>query len=58
MFIGKADNEYICRRCLNSYTTQNVLINHIQNCGQQEINSIKLSKEPYIYIYILEKSFS
>ena len=56
VFIGKEDNKFICRHCLPSYTTHNVLLNHIQICGQQEITSIKLGKEPYIYI--LEKSIS
>ena len=49
VFIGKEDNKYVCRRCLNCYTNQEVLFNHMQKCGQQEITSIKVSKEPHIY---------
>ena len=28
VFIGKEDKKYICRRCLKSYTNQDVLISH------------------------------
>ena len=49
VFFCKEDIKYICRRCLYSYTTQIVLINHTQNCDQQEITSIKISTEPYVY---------
>ena len=49
VFIGKKDNKYVCRRCLNCYTNQEVLINHLQNCGQQEITSIEVSKESHFY---------
>ena len=48
MFIGKEHNEYICRRCLYSYTFHGVLIDHRQKCGQQEITSIELSNGLYI----------
>ena len=47
--IGKDDNKYIWGRCLYSYTNHNVLKNHIQNCGQQEVTSIILSRVPYIF---------
>ena len=40
----------ICRRCLlNSYTIKEVLFNHLQKSGQQEITSIKLGKESHIH---------
>ena len=49
MCFGKDDKKYIWGRYLYSYTNHNVLINHIQNCGQQEVTSTKLSREPYIF---------
>ena len=33
---GKEENKYICRRCLNFYTDQEVLYNHLEKCGQQD----------------------
>ena len=46
---GKEENKYICRRCLNSCTDQEVLINQLQKCGQQETTSIEVSKEAHVY---------
>ena len=49
VFSGKQDYRYICRRWLYSYTNQDVLINEIQKCSQQEIISKKTSKESQLY---------
>ena len=35
MFTGRRNCKYICRRCLVSYTSQNILIIHKERCEQQ-----------------------
>ena len=36
VFIGKHDCKYICRKCLNSYTSRNMLIKHKNLCGENQ----------------------
>ena len=48
-FSGKDDSKFICRRCLSSYASQNVLIKHKQSCEQEEITAIKTSHESHLY---------
>ena len=47
VFIGKHDCKYVCRKCLNSYTTQNMLIKHKKLCGENQ----KLKTSPNSHIY-------
>ena len=47
VFIGKHDCKYICRKCLNSYTTNSMLIKHKNLCGQNQI--LKPSPNSHIY---------
>ena len=47
-FLGKLDSKYICRRCLNCYTSQNGLIKHKQRCEQQERTALKTSNESHL----------
>ena len=47
VFIGKHDCKYICRKCLNSYTTNSMLIKHKNLCGQNQI--FKTSPNSHIY---------
>ena len=47
VFIGKHDCKYICRKCLNSYTTKSMLIKHKNLCGQNQI--LKTSSNSHIY---------
>ena len=47
VFIGKHDCKYVCRKCLNSYTTQNMLIKHKKLCGENQ----KLRTSPNSHIY-------
>ena len=47
--MGKQGCRYIDKRCLKSYTNQDVLVNHVQKCCQQEITSIKLNEESHLY---------
>ena len=47
VFIGKHDCKYICRKCLNSYTTHNMLVKHKKLC--QENQQLKTSTNSHIY---------
>ena len=47
VFKGKHDCKYVCRKCLNSYTTHNMLIKHRNLCGQNQI--LKTSSNSHIY---------
>ena len=47
VFIGKHDCKYICRKCLNSYTTNSMLFKHKNLCGQNQI--LKTSPNSHIY---------
>ena len=47
VFIGKHDSKYICRKCLNSYTTNSMLIKHKNLCKENQ----KLKTSPNSHIY-------
>ena len=49
IFLWNHNCNYVCRCCLNSYTGQNVLIKHKQQCGEQDITPLRLSNESHIY---------
>ena len=49
MFLGNQNCNYVCRRFLNSYASQNVLIKHKQQCGEQDTTSLRLSKESHLH---------
>ena len=42
MFLGDHHKNFICRRRLNSYTSENMLRMHKQKCGDNNITTIKL----------------
>ena len=46
VFIGKHDCKYFCRKCLNSYTTHNMIIKHKKLC--QEKQQITTSPDSHI----------
>ena len=48
-FLGKQDCRFICRKCFNSYTDQDVFKNVMQKCGEQNITSIKLKDGSHVY---------
>ena len=54
-FLGNHSCNYVCRRCLNSHTSQSVLIKQKQQCGEQDITSLILNNEPQLY---WKKTFS
>ena len=47
VFIGKHDCKYVCRKCLNSYTTHNMLIKHKKLCRENQ--QLKTSPNSHIY---------
>ena len=48
-FLGDHNKSFVCRRCLNSYTCENALINHKEKCGDDNICTIRTSNESYLY---------
>ena len=40
---------FICRRCLNSYISENMLMLHKQKCGDDDITTLRTSNESHIY---------
>ena len=45
MFFGNHNKNFICRRCLNSYTIEQTFINHKENCGDYDISTTRTSSE-------------
>ena len=46
--LGKQDCRYICKRCLKSYTSANMIIRHKQQCIRKEKTSINTSPESHL----------
>ena len=49
VFLGDHNKKFICRRCLSSYTSENMLIKHKLKCENNEITTIKTSNESHLY---------
>ena len=49
VFLGNHNKRFACRRCLNSYTNKNALINHKEKRGADNICAIRTSIEPHLY---------
>ena len=49
VFLGDYHEIFLCRRCLNSYTIENILIKHKPKCEIIDITTIKISLESHIY---------
>ena len=56
VFLGNHNKSFVCRRCLNSYTNENTLINHEEKCGDDNICAIRTSSE--FHLYWKKKTFS
>ena len=48
VFLGDHNKKFICRRCLSSYTSENMLLKHKEKCGDDNITSIKTSNESHL----------
>ena len=42
------NSKFVCRRCLISYISDNVLIKHKQRCEKQEVRSIRISNDSHL----------
>ena len=49
VFLGDHNKSFVCRWCLSSYTCENALTNHKENCGEDNICTIRTSNEPHLY---------
>ena len=49
VFLGDHKKSFVCRRCLNSYTCENALINHKEKCENDNICTIRTSNESHLY---------
>ena len=49
VFLGNDNESFVCRRCLNSYTCENALINHKEICGEDNICTFRTSNESHLY---------
>ena len=49
VFLEDHNKKFICRRCLNSYTSENMLIKHKPKCENNDITSIKTSNESHLH---------
>ena len=48
VFLGDHNKKFICRRCLSSYTSENMLMKHKEKCGDDNITVIKTSNESHL----------
>ena len=48
VFLGDYHKIFICRRYLNSYTNENALINPKKNCGDDNVRTIRTSRESHV----------
>ena len=49
VFLGDHNKKFICRQCLRSYTSENMLIKHKQKCGEDNITTIITSHESHLH---------
>ena len=55
VFLGDHNKSFVCRRCLNSYTNENVLLNRKEKGGDDNICTIRTSNDSHLY---WKKTFS
>ena len=49
VFLGDLNKKFICRRCLSSYTSENMLMKLKQKCGDDNITTFKTSNESHLH---------
>ena len=49
VFLGDHNKKFICRRCISSYTSENMLMKHKQKCGEDNITTSRTSNESHLY---------
>ena len=48
VFLGD-HKKFICRQCLSSYTSENMLMKHKEKCGVDNITTVKTSNESHLH---------
>ena len=49
VFLGDQSKKIICRRCLSSYTSENMLMKHKEKCRDDNIATIRSSNESHLH---------
>ena len=49
VFLGDHNKKFICRRCLNSYTSENMLMIQKPKCENNDITTIRTSPESHLH---------
>ena len=49
VFSGDHNKKFICRQCLSSYTSENMLTKHKQKCGKDNNTTIKTSNKSHLH---------
>ena len=49
VFLGDHNKKFFCRRCLSSYTSENMLIKHKPKCENNNITTIRTSNESHLH---------
>ena len=49
VFLGDHNRSFVCRRCLNSYTSENMLKIHKPKCENNDIAAIRTSPETHLH---------
>ena len=49
VFLGDHNKKYNCRRCMSSYTSENMLMKHKPKCGNNDITTIRTSNESHLH---------
>ena len=49
VFLGEHNKKFICRRCLISYTSENMLSKHKPKCENNDITTIRTSNESHLF---------
>ena len=49
VFLEDHNKKFLCRHCLSSYTSENMLMKHKPKCGDDNITTIKTSNESHLH---------
>ena len=49
VFLADHNKRFVCRQCLSSFTSANMLLKHKQKCGDDNITTIKTSNESHLH---------
>ena len=49
VYLGDHNKKFICRQCLSSYTSENMLMKHKEKCGDDNITTNRTSNESHFH---------